>query len=218
MEVLAADKLRKGKARKMIECFYSEKGENKVFWFEETADGHQKLVRPDGTCEIITDKPPAYEELNCQALAGWQRAMLLMREYGVWDATAFAATMSATLAVKPYRGIVPDNSVYVFATPQAAEKSVYPYLTVAQVKKCRRYVDEFYANPNLQAAWPDFILHSVCLKIEKGKYKPISIASIGCGESVLGRYIFEPVWIGEKDSAIEIYERMAKYTSREINY
>ena len=33
-----------------------EDGGSKIFWFEETKAGYQKLVRPDGTSRIIKEK------------------------------------------------------------------------------------------------------------------------------------------------------------------
>lgn len=74
--------------------WHDEKGGSKVFWFQETKAGNQKLIRPDGTSRIMKKKHEHFAELGKQALAGWQRAKLLMDEYGIWDATAFGCTMN----------------------------------------------------------------------------------------------------------------------------
>lgn len=58
--------------------WHDESGGSKVFWFQETKAGNQKLIRPDGTSRIMKKKHEHFAELGKQALAGWQRAKLLM--------------------------------------------------------------------------------------------------------------------------------------------
>ena len=36
--------------------WHDEKGGSKVFWFQETKAGNQKLIRPDGTSRIMKKK------------------------------------------------------------------------------------------------------------------------------------------------------------------
>ena len=38
--------------------WHDDKGGSKVFWFQETKAGNQKLMRPDGTCQgnILTTR------------------------------------------------------------------------------------------------------------------------------------------------------------------
>lgn len=93
--------------------------------------------------------------------------------------------------------------MYIFASCQYAERAVYPFLGEEKVEACRRNVEEFYKNPNIQAAWHDFILHPVCLKAIKGldKVIPVAIESIGCGQGAMGRYKFAPIGaINDKES------------------
>lgn len=180
--------------------WHDDKGGSKVFWFQETKARNQKLIRPDGTSRIIKKKHEHFEELGKQALAGWQRAMLLMEEYDIWDATAFGCTMSTLIGVRKNKF---DPYAYFFSSCQNAERAVYPFLPEEQVEICRKNVDDFYKNPNLQAAWHDFVLHPVCLKVTKDlkEVVPVSIESIGCGQGVLGQYKFEPVSvINDKES------------------
>lgn len=172
--------------------WHDDKGGSKVFWFQETKAGNQKLIRPDGTSRIIKKKHEHFAELGKQSLAGWQRAMLLMAEYGIWDATAFGCNMNTLIGIRKNKF---DPYAYIFSSCQNAERAVYPFLSEEQVKICRKNVDDFYRNPNLQAAWHDFILHPVCLRVTKDlkEVVPVSIESIGCGQGTLGRYKFEPV-------------------------
>lgn len=68
---------------------------------------------------------------------------------------------------------------------------------------CRKNVEDFYKNPNIQAAWHDLILHPVCLKLMNGleEVVPVSIESIGCGQGAMGRYKFAPIGaINDKES------------------
>lgn len=184
---------------------WGDKG-SKVFWFAETGDGGQKLVRPDGTFAVCEEKNPSFD-LSRQSQAGWQRARLLMAEYEIWDATAFGCTMGTLLGVFPQQG--DRETAYLFSTCQNAEKAVYPYLTKKAAEECRQNVDRFYENPGLQAAWSSFVLHPVCLRITKGSrnFVPIFIGDLGDGESVLGAYRFEPVASLENPHSIaELFE------------
>lgn len=180
--------------------WHDENGGSKIFWFEKTKAGNQKLVRPDGTSMFIKEKNEYFAEMGPQSLAGWQRAKLLIREYGIWDITAFACTMDTLIGVRKNKF---DPYAYIFSSCQNAERAVYPFLSGEQVEICRKNVDAFYGNPNLQAAWHDFILHPVCLKVTKDlkEVVPVSIESIGCGQGALGQYKFEPVGaINDKES------------------
>ena len=180
--------------------WHDDKGGSKVFWFQETKAGNQKLIRPDGTSRIIKKKQEHFEELGKQALAGWQRAMLLMDEYGIWDATAFGCTMNTLIGIRKNKF---DPYAYIFSSCQNAERAVYPFLSEEQVEICRKNVDDFYRNPNLQAAWHNFILHPICMRVTRDlkEIVPVSIESIGCGQGVLGKYRFEPVGaINDKES------------------
>lgn len=173
-----------------------EDGGSKIFWFEETKAGYQKLVRPDGTSRIIKEKNDYFEEQGQHSLAGWRRARLLMKEYEYWDVTAFGIAMNTIAGIRTDRTDEKgDPIVYIFASCEKAERAVYPFLTERQVQICRSNVDNFYKTPNLQAAWHDFILHPVCLRLIKNsrKMEPVSIESLGCGQGVMGRYHFEPI-------------------------
>lgn len=186
--------------------WFHEDGGSKVFWFETTKGGYQKLVRPDGTSKIIKKKHEMFAKMGPQSLAGWQRAMLLMEEYGYWDATAFGCSVHTLIGVRTSKYEEGSPVVYIFSSCQAAERDVYPFLEKEKVEMCRKNVDAFYENPNIQAAWHNFILHPICLKIKKDSEEivPISIEDIGCGQGVLGRYKFSPIGrITDKDS-IEI--------------
>ena len=83
--------------------WFDEDGGSKIFWFETTKGGYQKLVRPDGTSKIIKKKHEIFAEMGPQSLAGWQRAMLLMEEYGYWDATAFGCSVHTLIGVRTSR-------------------------------------------------------------------------------------------------------------------
>ena len=172
-----------------------DNGASKIFWFETTKGGNQKLVRPDGTSKIIKKKQKMFEEMGPQSLAGWQRAILLMEEYGYWDATAFGCSMNTLIGIRTDNYEDGCPAVYVFSSCQNAERAVYPFLSEEKVEMCRKNVDAFYGNPNIQAAWHNFILHPICLKIKKDSDEvvPVSIEDIGCGQGVLGRYKFSPI-------------------------
>lgn len=148
------------------------------FWFEQDADDAMVLVKENGERKVLSEKRGGFTKTK-QMLAGWQRAMLYMQEFQIWDVTAFAASMSATLAVywKEVDGV---PAVLLFTTPQQAEQSVYPYLTKNQVKQCRANVNAFYKSKETQQFWSDFILYPVCLLAKKGSkvFTPISLDAL----------------------------------------
>lgn len=95
------------------------------------------------------------------------------------------------------------NKNNIFASCQRAERAVYPFLSAEKVEECRKNVEAFYKNPNIQAAWHDFILHPVCLKVttDLEDVIPVTIESIGCGQSAMGEYEYTPIGaIDDKES------------------
>lgn len=163
---------------------------NKVFWFKMDKFGNPLLVRPDGsTRSFPTDKYiPDGMKLSKQGLAGYKRSVLFQEEYEIWDGTAFGASMSGILAFGPWKKDSKGRpKALLFSTCQNAENRVYPYLGRSKINQCRKNVEEFYDDPNLQAAWNDLILYPVCFYVTKGlkTITPISIPEIGKGQSVL---------------------------------
>lgn len=116
-------------------------------------------------------------------------------EYGIWDATAFGCSMNTLVGIKTSKYKDGNPIIYIFASCQYAERAVYPFLDEEKIGICRKNVDAFYKNPNIQAAWHDFILHPVCLKVTKemSDVIPVVIESIGCGQGAMGRYKFAPI-------------------------
>lgn len=187
--------------------WWDDDGGSRIFWYQETKAGYQKLVRPDGSFRICKETNEWFADMGPQCLAGWRRARLLIKEYGYWDITAFGATMSTIIGVRTSKHDEDGNPiVYLFSSCENAERKVYPYLSEEQIGICRQNVDDFYKNPNLQAAWHDFILHPICLRVKMGsnEVEPVSISAIGCGQGALGQCHFSPVgslkmreWIDE---------------------
>ena len=173
---------------------WSDRG-NKVFWFQQSKAGNQTLIRPDGTRKTIRRKPYNASELTSQAIAGFQRAWLLQDEYNIWDGMGFSCTMQAIIGVHCPASADEKNVLLLFASCQDAERTVYPYLPPSAVEECRRNVDRFYADANLQAAWNTYILHPVCLKKTQDVpgYTPLFIGDIGDGESVFSYCSVTPI-------------------------
>lgn len=189
--------------------WFDEDGGSKIFRFETTKGGYQKLVRPDGTSKIIKKKHEIFAEMGPQSLDGWQRAMLLMEEYGYWDATAFGCSVHTLIGVRTSRYEEESPVVYIFSSCQTAERAVYPFLEKEKVEMCRKNVEDFYANPNIQAAQHDFILHPICLRVRKETYEivPVPIEEIGCGQGVFGKYKFSPIGrLDDKESLEYLFE------------
>lgn len=144
------------------------------FWFEQEKDGSVSLVKESGERKNNSEIQEGFTKTK-QMLAGWQRAVLYMEELEIWDATAFAAGMSATLGVY-WKEIDGVPAALLFTTPQEAERSIYPYLTSKQVKQCRANVNSFYKSKEAQLFWRDFILYPVCLLAKKGSKDVIPVS------------------------------------------
>ena len=125
----------------------------------------------------MTREMPGFST-SVQALDGVRRANLYLSSFGVWDITAFSAWMDGTYA---YSAVFEDGEKcrLTFTTPQAAEKSVYPYLSDRAVGQALANVEAFYADPALQMEWADFILHPVAVKVSsRGEASPVAISEI----------------------------------------
>jgi len=165
-------------------------GSSKAFWFEMTAAGYPVLVKPDGTrSHSFRRKAPEQFNSSQQSIDGWRRSMLFIDDNDIWDITAFACTISSMFCCE-YGW---SNSL-LFASCQTAEKAIYPYLSEEQVAQCRRNVDAFYKDKNLQASWSPVILFPVCLKFTKkmDDFEPMYIGDIGDSFLQLGTLEMHP--------------------------
>ena len=144
------------------------------FWFEQEKDGSISLVKESGERKNNSEIQEGFTKTK-QMLAGWQRAVLYREEMDIWDVTAFAAGMSATLGVY-WKEIDGVPAALLFTTPQEAERSIYPYLTGKQVKQCRANVNAFYKSKKAQLFWSDMILYPVCLLAKKGSKNVIPVS------------------------------------------
>ena len=136
-----------------------------------------------------------------QSQQGWQRSRLYMDANGIWDATAFGATMSATFA----HGPDDEGKCFTFTSCEEADRRMYKKLTPEQVQECRKNVDEFYADPELQMRWKEVILHPICLILTRdGSLNPISLTKVN--PEVVERYQQQTVCIGDTESYKWIFE------------
>ena len=136
----------------------------KLFWYE-TEDDKPVLVAESGKRYIWNETSEYYNHTE-QEQAGWQRAMLYMDWYGIWDATAFGAGINATIAYGPVMDMDKQNYyLLTFSSPSEAERTVYPFIDAKQQTLVRENVDAFYASKELQKKWFSLILRPICLRI-----------------------------------------------------
>ncbi len=158
-----------------------------IFWFETEGD-NQVLVTASGK-KILCDEKSEYFNKSKQQHDAWQRAMLYMKYYGIWDATSFACSMDTPIGVGPFDE--KDSTkpyILAFITPQAAEQFIYQRLPEKQVLELIENVDHFYNNIELQLQWSQFILRPVCLKVTRdGDLEPVKIETLKPAEIVLRR-------------------------------
>jgi len=171
-----------------------------VFWFEDAEGEGVKMLTGYGDCKVMREKREGFGTSK-QALKGWQRAMLCVDAFGIWDATAFACTMGATLCYGP---MAEDDEPYVltFTSCQAADRSVYPYMPKEEVRKARRLVDKFYKSQRAQFDWQHMILHPVCIKVHKsGKAEAMDLtelAPLGFDDDYCGACSFSELMKGNE--------------------
>ncbi len=159
-----------------------------IYWFGKDEDGFVKLERPFADQKIMNATMDRFSTSQ-QAMDGWRRANLYMKAFRVWDATMFGAWMGATLACGPFVDENGEKYTLTFTTPQTADVSVYPFLEEDVAAKARENVENFYADPIAQMQWPDFILHSVAIKVtEKGEIIPVSMSEIDRAEMNLAEH------------------------------
>ena len=106
------------------------------------------LVKENGEKITISERSDIFH-VTVQSQQGWQRSRLYMEYDNAWDGTSFGATMSATLAFGPDE----EGRCYTFTSCEEADRRMYKNLTNDQVTTCRKNVDVFYADRNLQIMW-----------------------------------------------------------------
>ena len=135
---------------------------NPLFWYEMEEHNTPVLVKENGEKITISERSDIFD-VTVQSQQGWQRSRLYMEYDNAWDGTAFGATMSATLAFGPDE----EGRCYIFTSCEEADRRMYKNLTNDQVTTCRKIVDVFYADRNLQIMWKEVILQRFALSLEK---------------------------------------------------
>ncbi|MGN0733256.1 MAG: NADAR domain-containing protein [Emergencia sp.] len=149
-----------------------------IYWFSRDEEGFVQLERPYAKPKKMTRKLDGFDT-SAQALDGVRRANLYLSSFGVWDIAAFSAWMDATYGYGPLVDGEGRKYTMTFTTPQAADSSVYPFLSKEAVERARANVETFYADPMLQLEWADFILHPVAVKVtDKGEAIPVPMSEI----------------------------------------
>ena len=165
-----------------------------VFWYEMDENNTPVLVKGNGEKITITERSDMFD-MTVQSQQGWQRSRLYMEYDNVWDATAFGATMSATLAFGPDE----EGRCYTFTSCEEADRRMYENLTNDQVTACRKNVDAFYVDRNLQVMWKKVILHPVCLILRKdGSLEPADLKQLN--PEILDQFQQHPIRIGDPES------------------
>ena len=186
----------------VLDRFNDKKSRQKepIIWYELDADQNPVLVKETGG-RVTTSERSDYYDMTVQSQQGWIRSMIYIEANGIWDVTAFGAGMSAT------RAYGPDNEgrCYTFTSCEEADRRMYRNLNKEQVEECRKNVDAFYADPDLQKRWQQVILHPICLILRKdGSLEPVPISELD--PEILDRYDEMPITIGNKESYSWMFE------------
>ncbi len=171
-----------------------------VIWFEMDKERNPVLVKETG--ERITSRTKnEMFDMSTQCQEGWRRSMLYIEAKGIWDVTAFAAGISVTLAYGPNS----EGKCYTFTSCEEADRRMYQSLTEDQIMECRKNVDAFYSDPDLQRKWQAVLLYPICLILRKdGSLEPISLVDLDPG--IIGRYNQSTIQIDDKESYQWIFD------------
>lgn len=147
-------------------------GIDEIFWFENGKNGIS-LVRPNGSkrseVSLHLDAAPDFCKSK-DAVDGWKRAMLFMKEFNIWDATAFACTMD-TVVCCPDR----NNGAFLFLTPQCLNMISTRTISKEKRKIINANLSSLYSNPNLQAKVSIILLHGMVFYFNGKSLEPISM-------------------------------------------
>jgi len=82
----------------------------------------------------------------------------------------------------------------VFISCEGAAEYFYKDLPEDVVSQCKKNVDEFYQDPELQKKWEMLILHPICFKVVEGVRNPIliSLKDLGPDDSILKKKEIRP--------------------------
>ncbi len=165
-----------------------------VFWYEMGENNTPVLVKGNGEKITISERSDMFN-MTVQSQQGWQRSRLYMEYDNIWDATAFGATMSITFAFGPDE----EGRCYTFTSCEESDRRMYKNLTNDQVAKCRKNVDAFYADWNLQVMWKKVILHPVCLILRiDGSLEPADLKELN--PEILDKFHQQAISIGDPES------------------
>lgn len=179
---------------------FFEEQKKSLCWFE--TDDKQRTACCDssgGRITLSTKNQRRREELEQagQLPTNWERAILFMQKWDIWDATAFACSIRE-ICYGQWTDSAGRRCLLVFASCPTAEQSIYPFLTEQQVAMCQENVATFYQDPQAQRDWQGVILHPVCLMVVEGERQmiPISIAHLPANAAHTIRWqgpLLEPV-------------------------
>lgn len=147
-------------------------GVDEIFWFENGKNGIS-LVRPDRSrrSESSLRLGPTPDFCKSKdAIDGWKRAMLFIKEFGIWDITAFACTMDAALCC-----LDKNNIAILFVTPQSLDGIPVEILPEPKRGLVSENLTTFYSDSNLQAKAFELILHGMTFCFDGTMLEPVAM-------------------------------------------
>lgn len=186
--------------------YHSFYGIDDICWFKTDKNGIS-LVRPNGNklseASMHLDITPDFCK-STDAVDGWKRAMLFMKEFGIWDCTAFAATMDAVVCC-------PDRSdgAFLFLTPQNLDKISTRTISKEKRKIISANLAALYSDPNLQAKVSVILLHGMVLYFNGSSLEPIPMNE--AVDRINQHYDFDVFILSHKFSIKGIKENLDSY-------
>ena len=157
---------------------------NPLIWYSMNAEHEPVLVQMDGNWSI-TQGNLEIENASQQVKDEAKRAIL----YDAWKEIRVEEGNAILMKRKHFEGRAGQKLVFMSCTD--AERNVFSGLSEDEVYECRKNIDDFYQDRELQLLWNEVILHPVCMvldedhemhpmaigKLDKSSFKEIDVAA-----------------------------------------
>jgi len=158
--------------------------QNPLIWYSMNAEHEPVLVQMDGNWSI-TQGNLEIENASQQVKDEAKRAIL----YDAWKEIRVEEGNAILMKRKHFEGRAGQKLVFMSCTD--AERNVFSGLSEDEVYECRKNIDDFYQDRELQLLWNEVILHPVCMvldedhemhpmaigKLDKSSFKEIDVAA-----------------------------------------
>ena len=157
--------------------------QNPLIWYSTNAEHEPVLVQMDGNWSN-TQGNLEIENASQQVKDEAKRTIL----YDAWKDIRVEKGNAMLMKRKYFEGHAGQKLVFMSCTD--AEQNVFSEFSEDEVYECRKNIDDFYQDRELQLLWNEVVLHPVCMvldedhemhpvaigKLDKSSFKEIDVA------------------------------------------